>query len=255
MGSVAESCRQQILPEHGGYINYPTFVALKWFKRSPEASDNWSLVFDAFDRGELEPGLLRLRFEQHLHKGLDPDHDVLAYRLLCWFSNAACWEEIHEDLSKLLAAVNQVKYSYSELLKIEAHQARTQALRRMRYSSLHPAEGLVNLPTAICAWWLLTSTPIAARMLSERSAELATELVKDALEQALGHAQARSAMIAQILNWTLTYVDFAGIPSYLRDNVDRTKADRPPVELAAFSGEPEGERPRGILDLIQSWFA
>jgi hypothetical protein len=256
VSSVAEYCGQQSLPEHGGYVNYPTFAALKWFKRSPQAADNWSLVFDAFDRGELEPGLLRLRFEQHLQQGLDAEQDVLAYRLLRWFASAACWEEIHEDLARLLAAGHHVQYSYSELLKIEEHQARTQLLRRQRYSVLRPAEGLVNLPTAICAWWLLTNTPLPGRMQGERSTELATDLVREAVEQAVGHAQARSMLLAQILNWVLKYVDHAAIPGYLLKNLPRTRATNPPHELAAYAGEPEGERRRsGLIGLLQSWFA
>lgn len=256
MNSVAEICGQQSLPEHAGYVNYPTFAALKWFKRSPEAADNWSLVFDAFDRGELVPGLLRLRFEQHLLQGLDPEHDVLAYRLLRWFVNAVCWEEVHEDLSKLLAAGNQVQYSYSELLRLEEHQARTQMLRRMRYAVLRPAEGLINLPTAISAWWLLTATPLAGRMQAERSKELAADLVRETVEQAVGHAQARNPLLAQILNWILKYVDYPAVPEYLRANLSRAKASDPPSELASFAGEPEDERRRGgLLGLLQSWFA
>jgi hypothetical protein len=256
MHSVAEQHRWQQLPEHGGYLNYPTFVALKWLKRSPEAADNWSLVFDAFDRGELSPGLLRLRFEQHLLTGLDLEQDVLAYRLLRWFVSTACWEEIYEDLSKLLSAGNQVQYSYSELLKFEEHQARTQLLRRQRYCALHTADALLNLPTAICGWWLLTLTMIPGRMQAERSLELQAELVQTALEQAVGHAQARSAQLAQILNWVLHLVDYHGLPEYLLKRDPRVRGGAPPPELAAFMGVPESERRRsGLIGLLQSWFA
>ncbi len=73
---------------------------------------------------------------------------------------------------------------------------------------------------------------------------------------AVGHAQARSGLMAQILNWVLNYVDYASIPGYLINRRGHSKAANPPHELAAYSGEPEGERKRnGIIGLIQSWFA
>jgi hypothetical protein len=256
MHSVAEQPGKHTLPEHGGYLNYPTFAAIKWLKRSPEAADNWSLVFDAFDRGELSPGLLRLRFEQHMTEGMDPEQDVLAFRLLRWFASAVCWEEAHEDLAQLLSAGNQVQYSYSELLKLEEHQARTRLLRRQRYGVLHTADALANLPTAICGWWLLAETPLPGRMLAERSHELQTELVQSAIEQAVGHAQARNAQLAQILNWILRLVEYESLPEYMVQRSLKPRSSPPPHELAAFMGRPEGERRRaGLIGLIQSWFA
>jgi hypothetical protein len=238
-------------------LNYPTFAAYKWLKRSPHAADNWSLIFDAYDRGELSAAMLKQRYRGYLLGGLSPQRDLLAYRLLLWFTDAACWEQIHEDLlATLNAGSGRVKYSYSEQIRLDELAARAQLQRQQRFNVLQRADRFTNVPTGICAWWLLEHTNTAPRLAAVGSLDLQAELVKDVLESAVGHAQARSQQSALLLNWLLGLVLHHEVCEFLTRHSGAETLPETPHELATYQVTPEPEKRRGgILGFLYSLFA